>query len=191
MMARTSIVSGPTPEQTKEDLKAVIEQKDLQIVELKKQLNLSYLHVAELEESHRKAKVQGYKQGLAENSRLVSYFERKATKLMGRLIEYEDVKEDLFTGDIESDEEGVAARGSEEKQYARRGGSSDLGKNRLQEEVRGTWGPCSSPQNVQGEVEKSWDVPSLGSPMVPSSFASVSSSEVQFRFFLFRLLCPN
>ncbi|UMM20074.1 hypothetical protein L5515_015436 [Caenorhabditis briggsae] len=118
MMARTSIVSGPTPEQTKEDLKAVIEQKDLQIVELKKQLNLSYLHVAELEESHRKAKVQGYKQGLAENSRLVSYFERKATKLMGRLIEYEDVKEDLFTGDIESDEEGVAARGSEEKQYA-------------------------------------------------------------------------
>ncbi|PIC48268.1 hypothetical protein B9Z55_007308 [Caenorhabditis nigoni] len=112
MMSRTS---EPTPEQIKKELEAVIVQKDLQIVELKKLLNLSYRQIAELKESLRKAKVQGYKQGLAENSQLVSYFERKATKLMGRLIEYEEVKEDLFTGDIESDEEGVAVRGFEEK----------------------------------------------------------------------------
>ncbi|CAO4366904.1 unnamed protein product [Caenorhabditis nigoni] len=110
-----SRASEPTPEQIKKELEAVIVQKDLQIVELKKQLNLSYLQVAELKESHRQEEVQGYKQGIAENSRLVSYFERKATKLMGRLMEYDDVKEDLFTGDIESDEEGVAVRGSEEK----------------------------------------------------------------------------
>ncbi|ULU08143.1 hypothetical protein L3Y34_019320 [Caenorhabditis briggsae] len=70
---------------------------------------------------HQKASAQGYQQGLAENSRLLVYFEKKATKLMCRLSEYEIINEDLFTGDISmgSNEEGVADRGSEEEPDAR------------------------------------------------------------------------
>ncbi|UMM20072.1 hypothetical protein L5515_015434 [Caenorhabditis briggsae] len=72
-------------EQTKEELQAIIAQKDLQIAELKNQLNLSKCQVFELKESYQKASAQGYQQGLAENSRLLVYFEKKATKLMCRL----------------------------------------------------------------------------------------------------------
>ncbi|CAO4366903.1 unnamed protein product [Caenorhabditis nigoni] len=101
--------------QTKEELRAIIAQKDLQIVELEKQLDLSHCQVAKLKESHRKSRDQGYQQGLVENSRLLVYLEKKASKLMCRLSEYEVLHEDLFTGKVVSDDEGVAGRGSEKE----------------------------------------------------------------------------
>ncbi|PIC48267.1 hypothetical protein B9Z55_007307 [Caenorhabditis nigoni] len=103
-----------TRAQTKEELRAIIAQKDLQIVELKKHLDLSHCQVAKLKESHRKSRDQGYQQGLVENSRLLIYLEKKASKLMCRLSEYEILHEDLFTGKVVSDDEGVR-EGSEEK----------------------------------------------------------------------------